>query len=86
MKDLKTKWSNYYNGMAIQNIKNNENLSSDFREYFKSYLDKNEKTFTCQVYCKCYNWSNTFNDKYLVECLFKYVPKYIMVGFLDSIL
>jgi len=86
MKDLRTKWSNYYNGIAIQNIKNNENLSSDFREYFKSYLDKNEKTFTCQVYCKCYNWSDTFNNKYLVECLFKYVPKYIMVGFLDSIL
>ena len=86
MKDLKTKWSNYYNSMAIQNIKNNESLSSDFREYFKSYLDKNEKTFTCQVYCKCYNWSDAFNNQYLVECLFKYVPKYIMVNFLDTIL
>ena len=86
MKELKIKWSNYYNGIAIQNIKNNENLSSDFREYFKSYLDKNEKSFSCQVYCKCYNWSDAFNNKYLVECLFKYVPKYIIVNFLDSIL
>ena len=86
MNNIKTKWSNYYNSVAISNIINNESLSKDFRDYFKYYLDKNKNLFSCQVYCKCYNWADAFNDKYLVECLFKYVPKYIIVGFLDSIL